>query len=198
MSSYLALFASIFLVSLLLLLFRFLYSCHGNYGRLAKYVNPLETMATFRRHYGIPDEVRLEFRFWEDALPKQSGDLLIPVVAIVEGGVCFPLDPHLVEFFNYSNLAPTQVSPNIFRIVMGVMELNSQLGLSLTMHDIVATYTLYSTKNEAYLLRPCDVDRTSVNGLPGTNKDMSDDYLLVSGAWHYPNQQCPTRDGTPS
>jgi hypothetical protein len=155
-------------------------------------------MATFRRHYGIPDEVRLEYRFWEDALPKQSGDLLILVVAIIEGGVCFPLDPHLVEFFNYFNLAPTQVSPNIFRIVMGVVELNSQLGLSLTMHDIVATYTLYSTKNEAYLLRSCDVDRTSVNGLPGTNKDMSDDYLLVSGAWHYPNQRCPTRDGTPS
>jgi hypothetical protein len=119
------------------------------------------------------------------------------VVAIIKGGVRFPLYPHLVEFFNYFNLAPTQVSPNIFRIVMGVVELNSRLGLSLTVHDIVATYTLYSTKNESYSLRPCDVDRTLVNSLPDANKDMSDDYLLVSGAWHYPNQRCPTRYGTP-
>ena len=69
------------------------------------------------------------------------------MVAIIEGGVRFPLYPHLVEFFNYFNLAPTQVSPNIFRIVMGVVELNSQLGLLLTV-----------------MLRPCDaiVRKTSL------------------------------------
>ena len=65
---------------------------------------------------------------------------------------------------------------------MEVVELNHQLGLSLTMHDIVATYILYSTKNETYSLRPRDVDKALVNGLPDTNKDMSDDYLLVSRA----------------
>jgi hypothetical protein len=169
-----------------------------NYGRLAKYVNTLETMAAFRRHYSILDDVRLEYRFWEDVLPKQSGDLLIPMVAIIEGGVRFPLDPLLVEFLNYFNLSSTQVSPNILRIIMGVVELNRRLGLSLTVHDIVAMYTLYSTKNKAYSLRPRNVDRTLVNGLSNTNKDMSDDYLLVSGAWHYPNQRCSTRDKTPS
>ena len=82
-------------------------------------------------------------------------------------------------------------------MVMGVVELNCQLGLSLTVHNIVATYTLYSMKNEAYSLRPRDVDKTLGNDLLGTNKDMSDDYLLVSGAWHHPNQCCPTRDRTP-
>ncbi len=95
-----------------------------NYGRLAKYVNTPEAMATFHRHYGISDEVRLEYCFWEDAIPKQLGDLCIPLVAIIEGGVRFPMDPFLMEFFNYLNHSPTQVSPNIFRIVMGVVELN--------------------------------------------------------------------------
>ena len=115
-----------------------------NYGRLAKYVNTPEAMATFHRHYGISDKVRLEYCFWEDAIPKQLGDLCIPLVAIIEGEVRFPMDPFLMEFLNYLNLSPTQVSPNIFRIVMGVVELNRQLGLSLTVHDIVATYTIYS------------------------------------------------------
>jgi hypothetical protein len=35
-----------------------------NYGRLAKYVHTSEAMAAFRHHYGIPDDVRLEYRFW--------------------------------------------------------------------------------------------------------------------------------------
>uniref|UniRef100_A0A2N9ELK0 Uncharacterized protein n=1 Tax=Fagus sylvatica TaxID=28930 RepID=A0A2N9ELK0_FAGSY len=43
-----------------------------NYGRLAKYVHTSKAMATFRHHYGIPDDVRLEYCFCEDALPKQS------------------------------------------------------------------------------------------------------------------------------
>ncbi len=136
----------------------------------------------------------LEYRNWEDALPKQSRDLVIPVVAIIEGNVHFPMDPLLVNFLNYFNLSPSQVSPNIFGIVIGVVELNRRLGLELTTYDIVATY---STKHEAYSLRPRDAERTFVNGLPDTNKDMSDDYLLVSGSWHYPNQRSPTRDRTP-
>ena len=163
-----------------------------SYGRLAKYVNTPEVMAVFPHHYGIPDEVQLEYRYWENIFPKESGDPVIPVVAILEGGFHFPMDPLLVDFLNYFNLSPTQVSPNIFRLVMGVMELNRRLGLELTTYDIVATYTLYSTKHEAYSLRPRHTERTLVNGLLDTNKDMSDDYLLASGSWHYPNQKCPT------
>lgn len=59
-------------------------------------------------------------------------------------------------------------------IVMGVVELNWHLGLSLTIYDIVATYILYNTKNEAYSLRPCIADQTLVNELLDTNKDMVD------------------------
>jgi hypothetical protein len=54
-------------------------------------------------------------------------------------------------------------------IVMGVVELNWHLGLSLTIYDIVATYILYSTKNEAYSLRPCIADQALVNELLDTN-----------------------------
>ena len=168
-----------------------------SHGRLAKYVNTPEAMAIFRHHYSIPDDVHLEYKYWEDVLPKESGDLVIPIVAIIEGGIRFPMDPLLVDFLNYFNLSPTQISPNIFRIVMGILELNRQLGIDLTIYDIMATYTLYSTKHEAYSLRPRHIERTLVNSLPDTNKNMSDDYLMVFGSWHYPNQRCPTWDGTP-
>ena len=41
------------------------------------------------------------------------------------------------------------------------------------------------------------MENTLVNSLLDSNKDMTDDYLLVRGAWHHPNQWCPTGEGTP-
>ena len=154
-------------------------------------------MVVFRRHYGVPDDVHLEYRFWKDTLICEPEDLILPLVAIIEGGVRFPMDPLLAQFLDYFNLSSNQISPNIFRIVMGIVELNCRLGLDLTMHDIIATYSLRTTQHEAYSLRPRDIYNTLVNSLPDTNKDMTDDFLLVRGAWHYPNHRCPTVDGRP-
>ena len=80
-------------------------------------------MALFRRLHRIPDNVGLRYVHWSDALPFSAGELLIPVVAVVEGGVCFPMDPLLADFLNYFSLSPTQVNPNIFRIMMGTVDL---------------------------------------------------------------------------
>uniref|UniRef100_A0A2N9GES3 Uncharacterized protein n=1 Tax=Fagus sylvatica TaxID=28930 RepID=A0A2N9GES3_FAGSY len=113
-------------------------------GKLARYVNTPEAMARFRRHYGVPDDVYLEYR-----------------------------------------------------IVNGVAELNRRLGFNLTVHDIVATYFLRTTQHEAFSLRPRDVNNTLVNGLPDTNKEMTDDFLLVRGNWYFPGHRCPTKDGKP-
>ncbi len=164
-------------------------------GKLARYVNTPEAMERFRRHYGVPDDVHLAYRFWEDALTGEPGDLILPLVAVIEGGVRFPIDPLLADFLDYFRISPTQVSPNIFRIVMGVVELNCRLGLSLTVHDIIATYSLRTTQHEAFSLRPRDVNNTLVNSLPDTNKEMTDDFLLVRGNWYFPGHRCPTVDG---
>uniref|UniRef100_A0A2N9HET3 Uncharacterized protein n=1 Tax=Fagus sylvatica TaxID=28930 RepID=A0A2N9HET3_FAGSY len=55
-------------------------------GKLARYVNTPENMALFRRLYQVPDDVGLRYVHWSDALPPSAGELLIPVVAVVEGG----------------------------------------------------------------------------------------------------------------
>ena len=77
------------------------------HDKLAKYVNTPKAMALFRHHYGIPDDVYLEYKFWEDALPREPGDLILPLVAIIEGGVRFPMDPLLINFLDFFNLSPT-------------------------------------------------------------------------------------------
>uniref|UniRef100_A0A2N9IPD9 Uncharacterized protein n=1 Tax=Fagus sylvatica TaxID=28930 RepID=A0A2N9IPD9_FAGSY len=166
-------------------------------GKLARYVNTPEAMERFRRHYGVPDDVHLEYRFWEDAIIGEPGDLIIPLVAIIEGGVRFPIDPLLADFLDYFRISPTQINPNIFRIVNGVAELNRRLSFNLTVHDIIATYYLRTTQHEAFSLRPRDVNNTLVNSLPDTNKEMTDDFLLVRGKWYFSGHRCPTVDGKP-
>uniref|UniRef100_A0A2N9HMM9 Uncharacterized protein n=1 Tax=Fagus sylvatica TaxID=28930 RepID=A0A2N9HMM9_FAGSY len=166
-------------------------------GKLARYVNTPEAMERFRRHYGVPDDVHLAYRFWEDVITGEPGDLIIPLVAIIEGGVRFPIDPLLADFLAFFNVSPSQISPNIFRIVNGVAELNRRLGLNLTVHDIIATYSLRTTQHEAFSLRPRDVNNTLVNGLPDTNKEMTDNFLLVRGNWYLPGHRCPTVDRRP-
>uniref|UniRef100_A0A2N9F9C4 Uncharacterized protein n=1 Tax=Fagus sylvatica TaxID=28930 RepID=A0A2N9F9C4_FAGSY len=146
-------------------------------GKLSRFVNTPEAMAVFRHVYEIPNDVGLRYVHWYDALNPATGDLFIPVVAIMEGGIRFPMDP---------------------LIVMGTVELNRRLGLELGIHDILRTYILHhNTKTEAYSLRPRDVDFTLVNGLSDTNRGFDEDYLIVSGEWFLLGHKCPTRDGVP-
>ncbi len=167
-------------------------------GKLARYVNTLEAMAIFRHLYGIPNNVRLRYVHWFDALLPSDRDLLIPVVAVIEGRVRFPMDPLLADFLSYFSLSPGQVNPNIFRIVMGTVELNRRLGLELSTYDIVRTYILHhNSKTESYSLRPRDINFTLVNGLSDTNHGFDDDYLIVSGEQFLPRRKCPIRDGVP-
>uniref|UniRef100_A0A2N9IY35 Uncharacterized protein n=1 Tax=Fagus sylvatica TaxID=28930 RepID=A0A2N9IY35_FAGSY len=168
-------------------------------GKLCRFVNTPEAMAVFRHVYEIPNDVGLRYVHWSNALVPAAGNLLIPVVAIVEGGVRFPMDPLLADFLDHLRLSPSQVNPNVFRIVMGTVELNRRLGLELGIHDILRTYILHhNSKTEAYSLRPRDIDFTLVNGLPDTNRGFDEDYLIVSGEWFLLGHKCPTRDGVPN
>jgi hypothetical protein len=93
-------------------------------GKLSRFVDTPEAMAVFRHVYEIPNDVGLKYVHWSNALNPATRDLLLPVVAIVEGGIYFPMDPLMVDFLSYLRLSPSQVNPNVFRIVMGTVVLN--------------------------------------------------------------------------
>jgi hypothetical protein len=87
------------------------------------------------------------------------------------------MDPLLADFLSYFSLAPTQVNPNVFRIVIGTVKLNRRLGLELSTYDIVRTYILHNnTKTEVFSLRPRHVNYTLVNSLPNTNRGFDEDF----------------------
>ena len=75
-------------------------------GKLSHYVNTPEAMVVFRHVYEIPNDVRLRYMHWSDALNPPTGDLLISVVAIVERGIHFPMDPLLADFLSYLGCPP--------------------------------------------------------------------------------------------
>ena len=76
-------------------------------GKLCLFVNTPEAMAVFRHVYEIPNGVGLKYVHWSDALVPAAGNLLLPVVAIVEGGVRFPMDLLLADFLGHLRLTPS-------------------------------------------------------------------------------------------
>jgi hypothetical protein len=140
-------------------------------------------MATFRSRYEIPDDVATRLAPVDALRESPTHDILhIPVVAVVEGGVRFPLAPLLRQVLAWYKLSPMQVSANFFRVVMGINTLNQLLGTSLGLHDIHHLYSISRTKDAlTYYLKSRDSRRRLVLELPDSARGDDDDFLIVTG-----------------
>ena len=136
-----------------------------------------------------------------DDLPViNKGEILIPVMTIVEGGVRFPLHSFLINFLQTVNATLSQMSINVFRIVMGVISINRLLDVNLTSREILAVYQ-YKCPGEksstSCHLKARNVNEKLVNGLPNSNKGYDKDYLRVTGEWFSGNSVCRSSYGYP-
>lgn len=77
-------------------------------------------------------------------------------MAVLEGGVRFPLDPLLLETFRFYELSPNQCLPNFYRVVRGVSQLNKLLNLRLTHHNINFLCNCCGSLNYGYYLKVWD------------------------------------------
>ena len=63
------------------------------------------SLATFRQKFEIPNDVEVAYcRESEIALHRGHGTAFFPLMAILEGGVRFPVDPLLVNTLRYYGL----------------------------------------------------------------------------------------------
>ena len=77
-------------------------------GNLKDLLNTPEGVSNFRNKYNIPSDVQVCAPRADDSLDSGSRDEMpFPTIAIVEGGVRFPLDPLLGHFLSLANLFPT-------------------------------------------------------------------------------------------
>jgi hypothetical protein len=114
-------------------------------GRLAKLVDTEQKIDQFKKCYGLPEEVQIRYAFSDDLALLEYQDLVLPIIAIVEGGVRIPMHPFLMQFLTHFRLSPLQCVPNVFRVVMGTTVLIDKLSLNLTVHYITYVYRLQLT-----------------------------------------------------
>ena len=66
----------------------------------------------------------------------KSGEVVIPMIAFLEGGMKIPMGGVTRDYLKAHRLAPTQCAPNMFRILGSMDALNEKMSLGLTQHDV--------------------------------------------------------------
>ena len=125
------------------------------------------------------------------ALHRGHGTAFFPLMAILEGGVRFPMDPLLTNTLRYYELCPDQLPPNFYRVVNCVSRLNHTFDLQLDHHDINHMYSLYGNKTSNYYLKTRDNRVRLISCLPNSNTNSAREFVRVRGNWFAREISCP-------
>ena len=117
------------------------------------------------------------------------------MVAFIEGRVKIPMSALLTNFLRYFKVCPNQCTPNVFRVVGSVDELNKRLSLKLTEHDINYIYSFQDSKTSGFYFKIWHGQVRLISGLPNFDKETEGDYLVISGNWYPSGIRCPTIAG---
>ena len=102
-------------------------------------------------------------------------------MAILEGGVRFPVDPLLLSTLRFYGLCLDQLPPNFYQVVSCVSRLNRIYWLQLNHHDINFMYNLYGNLKSNYYLKVRDVRVQLISCLPDSNRNSAGEYIRVNG-----------------
>jgi len=143
-------------------------------------------LATFRAAYNVPKDVDIA-NCHEGDIDIQRGrgvnTIFFPLMAILEGGIRFPVDPLIIGTLRFYSLCPDQLPPNFYRIVNCISRLNQLFGLQLNYHDINFMYSLCSNIDSDYSLKTRDMRVRLISCLPNSNRNSAGEFVRVSGNW---------------
>ena len=152
----------------------------------------LAALATFRCKFNIPDDVEVAYcHESEIALHRGQGIAFFPLMAILEGGVRFPVDPLLTNTLRYYGLCPNQLPPNFCWVVSCVSRLNHTFDLQLDYHDINHMYSLYGNKATNYYLKTRDNRVRLISCLPDSNRNSAREFVRVRDNCFAGEVPCP-------
>ena len=127
-------------------------------------------------------------------IDRKEGEVVIPMIAFIEGGMRIPIGVVTRDNLKAHRLAPTQCTPNMFRILGCADALNEKMGLGLTHHDVNWIYNLHHLTRQGYYLKSRYPKVRLIQCLPDSNKGLNKDFLIISRDWH-DGLPCPTREG---
>ena len=127
---------------------------------------------------------------------RQGGEVVIPMITFIEGGMRIPMESVMRDYFRHFRLAPTQCTINVFRILGCVDALSKKMGLRLTHHDVNWCYNLQHLKGKSYYMKARDDKVRLIQCLPESSKGLNKDFLIVLGGWH-DGLPCPTEERAP-
>ena len=118
------------------------------------------SLANFRGTYNVPGDVDIAYNHVGDInlhRRTSSNTVFFPPMAILEGGVRFPVDPLIIGTLRFYGLCPDQLPLNFYRVVSCVSRLNQIFSLQLNHHDINFMYSLCGNIKTDYYLKTRDM-----------------------------------------
>ena len=103
-----------------------------------------EGIRNFRSKYKIPSTVGMRYAAqgeWAGAI--QTREVVIPMIAFIEGGMTIPMGSITRSYLNFFRLCPTQCASNMFRVLGSIDALNKRMDLKLTHHDVNWVYNFH-------------------------------------------------------
>ena len=147
-------------------------------------LDTLGSLAIFRQKFDIPGDVEVAYCHESKiALHRGQGTAFFPLMATLERGVRFPVDPLVVSILRYYGLCLDQLPPNFYRVVSCVKRLNHTFDLQLDHHDINHMYSLCGNKSSNYYLKIMDNRVRLISCLPDSNRNSTGEFIRVRGNW---------------
>ena len=145
-------------------------------------LNTTPSLATFRQKFDIPDDVEVVYcHESEIALHRGEHTTFFPLMAILEGGVRFLVDPLLLNTLRYYRLCLDQLPPNFYQVVSCASRLNHTFSLQLDYYDINHMYSLCGNKGTNYYLKVRDTRVRLISCLPDSNNNSAEEFVQVHG-----------------
>ena len=93
-------------------------------------LNTEASLTNFRATYNVSKDVEVAYYHEGNIALEQCPQVVFfPLMAILEGGVRFPMDPLILKTLRFCGLSLDQLPPNFYRVMSCVNQLNQLYGL---------------------------------------------------------------------
>ena len=141
------------------------------------------TVARFKDRFQFPERVRVRWPNDEDRACHFFPDEICFYEVAFSCGLRFPVHPFIMELLDHFGIAPGQLMPNSWRIVVNCMEIwLAAIGDMIKVGELVHMYRLKESKEYGYYeLVPWGRKTRIVKGLPSSFKYWKSRFFFVSG-----------------